>query len=105
MQRKFGDNNFVTVGSVKGNGTTTSPNNYTFVDKLTDAGKYFYRLKQIDFGGKYEYSQTVEVNWSPFTTYKLEQNYPNPFNPTTTIGFRYSPLGRGEGWVGNIKSV
>ena len=57
------------------------------VDKLIDAGKYFYRLKQIDYDGKYEYSQTVEVNWSPFTTYKLEQNYPNPFNPTTTIGF------------------
>ena len=87
VQRKFGSNDFVTIGSVKGHGTTTSPNNYTYVDKLTDAGKYFYRLKQIDYGGKYEYSQTVEVNWSPFTTYKLEQNYPNPFNPTTTIGF------------------
>ena len=87
VQRKFGSADFVTIGSVKGNGTTTSPNNYTYVDKLTDAGKYFYRLKQIDFGGKYEYSQTVEVNWSPFTSYKLEQNYPNPFNPTTTIGF------------------
>ena len=87
VQRKFGSNDFVTIGSVKGHGTTTSPNNYTYVDKLVDAGKYFYRLKQIDFGGKYEYSQTVEVNWSPFTTYKLEQNYPNPFNPTTTIGF------------------
>ena len=87
VQRKFGSNDFVTIGSVKGNGTTTSLNNYTYVDKLTDAGKYFYRLKQIDYGGKYEYSQVVEVNWSPFTTYKLEQNYPNPFNPTTTIGF------------------
>jgi photosystem II stability/assembly factor-like uncharacterized protein len=87
IQRKFGSNDFVTVGLVKGNGTTTSPNNYTYIDKLFDAGKYFYRLKQIDFGGKYEYSQEVEVNWSPFTSYKLEQNYPNPFNPTTTIGF------------------
>jgi hypothetical protein len=87
VQRKFGSNDFVTVGSVKGHGTTTSPNNYTYIDKLADAGKYFYRLKQIDFGGKYEYSQVVEINWSPFTTYKLEQNYPNPFNPTTTIGF------------------
>ena len=87
VQRKFGSNDFVTIGSVEGNGTTTSPNNYTYVDKLIDAGKYFYRLKQIDYGGKYEYSQVVEVNWSPFTTYKLEQNYPNPFNPTTTIGF------------------
>jgi S-formylglutathione hydrolase FrmB len=87
VQRKFGSNDFVTIGSVRGNGTTTSPNNYTYIDKLFDAGKYFYRLKQIDFGGKYEYSSTVEVDWSPFTTYKLEQNYPNPFNPTTTIGF------------------
>ena len=66
VQRKFGSNDFVTVGSVKGNGTTTSPNNYTYLDKLLNAGKYFYRLKQIDFGGKYEYSQVVEVNWSPF---------------------------------------
>jgi len=87
VQRKFGSNDFVTIGSVRGNGTTTTPNNYTYVDKLIDAGKYFYRLKQIDFGGKYEYSQVVEVNWSPFTTFKLKQNYPNPFNPTTTIGF------------------
>jgi hypothetical protein len=87
VQRKFGSNEFVTIGSVKGQGTTTSPNQYNYVDKLVEPGKYFYRLKQIDFGGKYEYSQTVEVNWSPFTTYKLEQNYPNPFNPKTTIGF------------------
>jgi photosystem II stability/assembly factor-like uncharacterized protein len=86
-QRKFGPNDFLTIGSVKGHGTTTSPNNYAYVDKLLTSGKYFYRLKQIDFGGKYEYSQTVEVNWSPFTNYMLEQNYPNPFNPTTTIGF------------------
>jgi photosystem II stability/assembly factor-like uncharacterized protein len=88
VQRKFGDNSFATIGSVKGHGTTTSPNNYTYVDKLFDAGKYFYRLKQIDFGGKYEYSQLVEINWSPFTTYKLEQNYPNPFNPTTKISWQ-----------------
>ena len=76
VQRKFSSNDFVTIGSVKGHGTTTSLNNYTYVDKLINAGKYFYRLKQTDFGGKYEYSQTVEVNWSPFTTYKLEQNFP-----------------------------
>ena len=94
IQRKFGSNDFITIGSVKGHGTTTSPNSYTYIDKLVNAGKYFYRLKQIDYGEKFEYSQEVEVNWSPFTSYKLEQNYSNPFNPTTKISWQ-SPV---SGW-------
>jgi hypothetical protein len=87
VQRKFGPNDFMTVGSIRGHGTTTSPNQYTFVDKILNPGKYFYRIKQIDFGGKYDYSQTVEIYWSPFASYKLEQNYPNPFNPSTKIKY------------------
>jgi hypothetical protein len=103
VHRKFGSTDFIRIGSVKGHGTTTSPNNYSYVDKLTDAGKYFYRLKQIDFGGKYEYSQIVEINWSPFTTYKLEQNYPNPFNPTTKISFAIPLLGGARGGLVTLK--
>ena len=87
VQRKFGSNGFATIGSVKGNGTTTTPHNYTFVDKLIDAGKYFYRLKQMDYGGQFSYSPIVEVDVRLLSKYTLEQNYPNPFNPTTTIGF------------------
>ena len=41
VQRKFGSNDFVTVGSVKGHGTTTSPNNYTYIDKLSDLENIF----------------------------------------------------------------
>ena len=87
VQRKFGQNDFVTIGSVKGHGTTTSPNQYSYVDKLVDAGKYFYRLKQIDFGGTFEYSNEIEVEVRVLDKFTLEQNYPNPFNPTTTIGY------------------
>ena len=87
VQRKFGVNDFVTVGSVKGHGTTTSPNQYSYVDKLVDPGKYFYRLKQIDYGGTFEYSNEIEVEVRVLDKFTLEQNYPNPFNPTTTIGY------------------
>ena len=90
VQRKFSTNDFATIGSVKGQGTTTSQNQYSFVDKLIDGGKYFYRLKQIDFDGTFEYSNEIEVEVRTVDKFSLEQNYPNPFNPTTTIGFGIS---------------
>ena len=50
-----------------------------------------YRLKQIDFDGKFEYSEIITVEMlhatSLPTEFRLEQNYPNPFNPTTTIKY------------------
>ena len=36
-----------------------SPKNYSFEDKNQTA-RYFYRLKQIDNDGQYEYSKTIE---------------------------------------------
>ena len=92
VQRKFGSNDIATIGSVKGHGTTTSPNNYNYVDKLTDAGKYFYRLKQIDYGGTFEYSNEIEVEVIVLDKFTLEHNYPNPFNPSTKISWQ-SPVG------------
>lgn len=75
-----------TIGFVEGNGTTNAPKEYSFSDKNLSAGKYSYRLKQIDRDGKFEYSQHVEVSVTP-KVFALEQNYPNPFNPSTQIRF------------------
>jgi len=87
IQRSTEGNEFFTVGFVNGHGTTTEQQNYSFADKNLNNGKYYYRLKQVDFNGSFEYSDVVEVEWRAFNSYLLEQNYPNPFNPTTTIGF------------------
>lgn len=87
IQRKANDGDFGTVAFVKGQGTTTQQNQYSFADQNLDEGKYFYRLKQMDYDRKFSYSQTVEVDVRLVDQYALEQNYPNPFNPTTTIGF------------------
>ncbi len=75
------------LGFIKGQGTTTEPQSYSFVDKNLSAGKYQYRLKQLDFDGSFEYSNTIEVEIESPTKFILEQNYPNPFNPSTKITY------------------
>jgi Secretion system C-terminal sorting domain/BNR repeat-like domain len=86
IQRSTDGANFSTIGFVQGNGTTTNQNSYSYTDSPT-GGKFYYRLKQIDYDGSFNYSQTVEIyNHSSFN-YALSQNYPNPFNPSTTIKY------------------
>ena len=83
--RSSDNQNFATVAFVKGHGTTTQKQNYSYIDNTDLTGSIFYRLKQLDFGGNYKYSNTVEVTRA--ISYELNQNYPNPFNPTTTITY------------------
>ena len=75
------------IGFVEGHGTTTETQEYSYLDNTVGTGTYFYRLKQIDFSGQYEYSDVIEVEVNGPLTFGLEQNYPNPFNPSTLIKY------------------
>ena len=75
------------IGFVRGNGTTTEKSFYTFSDKNPFEGKYYYRLKQIDYDGTFTYSNIVSVSIGLLNDFSLEQNYPNPFNPATIIKY------------------
>jgi DNA-binding beta-propeller fold protein YncE len=87
VERSSDNAAFSKIGFVKGNGTTTQSHSYSFTDNAA-SGKAFYRLKQTDYDGKFEYSKTVEVGAGTPKTFTLSQNYPNPFNPTTVIGYQ-----------------
>ena len=78
---------FNNIGFVSGFGTTTEPKSYSYTDQSLNSGTYYYRLKQIDFDGSFNYSDVVEVDVSLPSKFALEQNYPNPFNPSTSIQF------------------
>ena len=86
VQRSTYANDFVTIGFVPGNGTTTEAQNYSYIDKTTLPNtNYAYRLKQMDFSGTYTYSEVINLGESLSLNFELAQNYPNPFNPSTTV--------------------
>jgi photosystem II stability/assembly factor-like uncharacterized protein len=86
-------NDWEKIGFLQGNGTTTIMHSYSYTDNNISSGKYFYRLKQLDFDGSFEYSNEVEVNITAPTVFSLEQNYPNPFNSVTTIKYSIPSVG------------
>lgn len=83
-------NNFTnpqTIKFIRGGGTCAIPRYYEFIDRNLKAGTYYYRLKQIDFDGDYEFSDIIEVSVQKPVEFLLNQNYPNPFNATTRISY------------------
>jgi hypothetical protein len=93
IERKSENTEYLTVGFVNGQGTTTQAHDYTFSDNSVIPGSYSYRLKQIDYDGRFSYSNVVNVEITAPTVLQLSQNYPNPFNPTTTISYSLAQAG------------
>jgi|WetSurMetagenome_2_1015567.scaffolds.fasta_scaffold36692_2 hypothetical protein len=88
IQRSIDNSNFIYIGFLSGTGTSTEYTRYNFQDYNLDNGKYYYRLKQIDFDGTISFSDVVEVEIKAKLDFTLFQNYPNPFNPGTTIKYQ-----------------
>ncbi len=96
VERSFDGKTFEFVGFVKGAGNSSTSNNYTLEDAnaFVKAGvnKLFYRLKQMDNDGKFEYSQVVTVvndnDLSPGIV-----TYPNPFSDRLSIDIKGAKAG------------
>ena len=61
IERSFDGKIWESISFIHGNNTTSDLSNYHFNDKKPLIGLNYYRLKQIDFDGQYEYSTTVVV--------------------------------------------
>jgi hypothetical protein len=69
---------FNAINWVAGNGTTTAANDYHYTDKNLEEGKtYYYRLRQVDNNGDFEYS-LVLVATTGVNKNIAGDFYPNP---------------------------
>jgi hypothetical protein len=62
VQRSDNEGEFLPIGRVKGNGTSTVLLDYQFIDS-TPVDYALYRLKMIDFDDEIEYSVIIESPW------------------------------------------
>jgi len=87
-EEEIRQNQFETIGSVTGSGTTNIPHHYEFTDKQPNkVGDRYYRLKQVDLDGQYTYSPVILVNFPE--AYQVDV-YPNPFCNALKIHYQTS---------------
>ncbi|MBP6303258.1 MAG: T9SS type A sorting domain-containing protein [Bacteroidia bacterium] len=84
IERSVDGFNFTYVSRKEGKGTTNSISEYGFTDidafSVAQAEVLYYRLKQVDYNGNYEYSRTIAINHNGQSMGRIELiTFPNPF--------------------------
>jgi hypothetical protein len=67
--------NFQKTGEVMAFGNTKDEQQYDYVDNTAVPGTYYYRIKQMDKNGKYDYSRIISVKMEDKEAISL---FPNP---------------------------
>jgi len=99
-KRTYGAEQFGALTQIPGHGTTSTPNDYQFIDRSVVNGiTYEYQISDVDINGAetmYDLivSATPSAEVAAPTEYALHQNYPNPFNSSTTIRFDIKESGQ-----------
>ncbi len=76
VQHSTNGREFSTLDKVAGNGTTSDVQNYNYTHKNVTSSDNYYRLKQVDFDGEFEYSDIIYLqNDTRDTPVAI---YPNP---------------------------
>ena len=99
---------FIKIGQIKGNGTTSNTSSYGYNDVLEleeNTMIYYYRLKQVDYSGDYEYSMIRWVNIGLAFQPIIETVKPNPFNDILTVTYAYSEKGKATLEVVNLEGL
>ncbi|MCP4458343.1 MAG: T9SS type A sorting domain-containing protein [Cytophagales bacterium] len=88
VERSQNGRDFIVIGALAGGGTTNKISNYSFLDPTPLSGTSYYRLKQTDYDGQYEYFDAKSITFD----HAFGENfsvYPNPvFETVIVAGYR-----------------
>lgn len=87
LERSLDGVSFNKITWVKGNGTTSTTQNYGFLDaNVTSNTRYYYRIRQVDFDGSFNYSNVVDATLISDQE-KWYSLFPNPSNGQLSLTF------------------
>lgn len=84
IEKSTDANNWQSISFVNGRGNSTSPENYSYLDKNPYSDINYYRLKQIDIDGNTKYSSIISVTFKKNNLSLLV--YPNPTKTKLNFG-------------------
>ena len=74
--------NFTPIGEIAGDGTSNEIKHYEYIHTSPSFGMNYYRIKQVDYDGKYSYSDIASVRYDGDSNMNI---YPNPTSSEVTI--------------------
>ena len=93
IERSDNATSFEELAQIPGSGNSNNIREYQHYDDSPIMGTSYYRLKQTDFDGKYEYVKLIAINYNQdedgICTLKV---YPNPCVGSCTINLEDCPL-------------
>ena len=84
VERSTNGKDFEAIGEVKGAGNYSGKLDYMLLDKKTLSGISYYRLKQTDYDGSFEYSDIRTISRET-ASFEIGALYPNPTNNIINI--------------------
>ena len=91
VERSSNGVEFEEIGSVKGVGNSNKTLNYSFKDENPSYGVLYYRLKQTDYDGNYEYSEIVTIRNDVFASGDIDiKIFPNPCKSGSPFNILYN---------------
>jgi hypothetical protein len=87
IERSYDGRDFEMIDQVSGNGNSQHQIEYSYLDENISPmeNTVFYRLKQLDFDGAFEYSDIRVVRFDALENDMQLEAYPNPFSDEVTL--------------------